>query len=196
MKKTKLIPTLLFIVSTVIFFACDDNDYISADDFESTNGYIRGTLSGTMNDGTEINEVFNLEYSSPEDNYKNEYSYYHDTVTYFRMNNNTSLIESDSYYSYAYIKISQYSDTTILSSFQIHIKKTLDDNRYLKLSFSSINNIKISNFNYESSTNKINGNISGYFVSDTYYDEEKEEYIENKFEMNLEFSTTLWKQVK
>ncbi len=194
MKTIKHVDILIFTILLSILTSCNKDDYITKDDIQTSNGYIKGTLSGTTNDSTKINEEFNLEYSAPGANSFYPLYYSSDTVNFYTVNNHATYINND-YQFEIEINIYEIDNKVKITLFYLSLVKTLDDNKYLNLNLNNEEHLEITEFNYNTSSKRMTGKISGYFVYDRYYDNETEENKDNKFNINLEFDVKAWEIV-
>lgn len=181
-KKLALFTTIITIILS--FTSCQKDDYIKYDDVRATNGYIKGTITGTTTDGTVVNESINLTASYPGRNNITTFVS-SGTINYnFNVRNNNAKLNPN-YSSEVYLNIAYSNSIARLSDFEINFSKTLSGNRILDIDVYSSNNLGITDFIYDSNTNKISGKITGNIRDGN-----------NTYDVDLSFDTTVWEEVK
>lgn len=176
-------------VLTLVFSSCnkDEEDYLTKADVQNTNGYVKGTLKGTLKDGTTIDESLNLTFSDKGNNRVSKVIEYGVTSYNFDIYNSSDYFDKD-YYSDVSFDISGNSIYK-LTNFNMDLSRILEDNKVLSARFSGVRDLGLSDFVYDKSTHKVSGRINGE-VTEGYYGDSG-----NKLRLDLEFSVEVWEEL-
>lgn len=128
----------------------------------TTNGFIKGTVTGTRMDGTPINESFNYTGyfgNSPGTVDSLNYGY----GFQFFMARSTNDIFSSDYINLTINTMSKAASTGTLSSMYFSFEKPLGNNKVFIFTTNSVTTASVSGLSYNAATGLFSGNFTCYF---------------------------------
>lgn len=187
MPKQNVLSTVLLLV-TLVFISCEDKEgYITVDDVVLQEGFVKGRITGTTQDSSKVDEILDLYYSYFGENtidIEND-SNLNLTVEYY-----SSIIEQNKYRCNSDFSITVEDNIVKIQNCDIQLSRQLNENQLLELNLSKFEDLTIENFAYNSSTNKVSGQITGKLSTTSYYMGNYQ--APTQFDINIEFETKVW----
>jgi hypothetical protein len=176
-----------------VFISCEDKeDYITIDDVLLEEGFVKGSITGISQDSVKIDESLDLYYSYFGDNTINIEN---DSNLTFSIETYSNILEQMKYSCYSHLTIIVEDNIAKVRNCDIQLSRQVNENQLIGLNLSIFAPLSITNFAYNSSTNKISGHITGKLKSNAYYI--LAGYQSGiQYDVNLEFETKVWETLR